>query len=132
MSNKKKFDADLLNTVIGENSEVKGTIHSQGSILVEGTHEGEINAKGEVLIGQNSFIQGNVFAKRVVISGEVHGNVEAINGVKIAETGKVYGDITGDRLIVEEGGIYKGKVNMDIISSKNLYEGKFELVRSGA
>jgi len=42
----------------------------------------------------------------------------------------LYGDITGDRLIIEEGGIYKGKVNMDIISSKNLYEGKFQLVKA--
>ena len=31
---------------------------------------------------------------------------------------------------IEEGGIYKGKVNMDVISSKNSYEGEFQLNRT--
>ena len=77
-------------------------------------------------IGSKSCIKGNVYAKRVIIAGEVNGNVEATQGLKITKTGRVYGDLSGDRLIVEEGGIYKGRVNMDIISSQNLYEGKVE------
>ena len=127
---KQSYNADLINTIVGEESEVKGTLHSQGSIRIDGNFEGEIIAQGEVYLGVNSYVKASIFGQKVIIAGEVHGNVEAVKGLKIAKTGKVYGDITGDRLIVEEGGIYKGKVNMDIISSKNLYEGKFELVNS--
>ena len=72
----------------------------------------------------------NIFAKQVVIAGEVIGNIEATSGLEICNTGRVYGDISGDRLIIDEGAIYKGKVNMDVISSKNIYEGKLELVNS--
>jgi cytoskeletal protein CcmA (bactofilin family) len=124
------FDPDLVNTIIGEESEIKGSIHSQGSIRIEGSVEGDIVSQGEVVIGEHSKIKANVYGRRVVVAGEVMGNVEAINGLKICRTGKVYGDIAGDRLIIEEGGIYKGKVNMDVISSSNLYEGKFELVKA--
>lgn len=127
---KKKFDTNLINTIIGEESEFKGAIHSQGSVRIEGRLEGEVFAEGEVYIGEKSYVKANIFGKRVVISGEVNGNVEAINGLKICKTGRVYGDISGNRLIIEEGGIYKGKVNMDVISSNNLYEGKFELVKT--
>ena len=60
----------------------------------------------------------------------VLGNIESVKSLVITKTGKVYGDISGDQLIIEEGGIYKGKVNMDVISSKNAYEGEFQLNRT--
>ncbi|GBR77306.1 putative bactofilin, partial [Candidatus Termititenax persephonae] len=66
----------------------------------------------------------------VIVSGELKGTIEAINGLEITGTGRVYGDVTGDRLIVDEGAIYKGNVNMDIITSKKKYEEE-KLGRSG-
>ena len=42
----------------------------------------------------------------------------------------VFGDISGDKLTIDEGGVYKGKVNMDVISSKNVYEGAFQFKKS--
>ena len=50
--------------------------------------------------------------------------------LEINKTVKVYGNISGDQLKIEEGGIFKGKVNMDIISAKNAYEGKVKLITS--
>jgi len=129
-SKNQEFNNDLVNTLVGEESEFKGTIHSQGSIRIEGALEGEVISQGEVYIGEKSIVKADIFGRRVVIAGEVTGKVEAIQGLKICATGKVHGDISGDRLIVEEGGIYKGKVNMDVISAKNLYEGKFEIVKN--
>jgi cytoskeletal protein CcmA (bactofilin family) len=123
----KKYKNEMINTLIGEDSNFKGTVHSQRSVRIEGALEGEINSQGEVFIGQNSKVTANIFGKKVIIAGEVKGNIEAIGGLQICKTGKVYGDITGDQLIIEEGAIYRGKVNMDVISSKNVYEGKQEI-----
>jgi cytoskeletal protein CcmA (bactofilin family) len=126
---KVKFNTDAINTFIGEETEFKGVLNSQGSIHIEGTVEGEINSQGEVYLGLKCKAKANITAQKVIIAGELLGNVEAIKGLKICSQGKVYGDLTGDRLIIEEGAIYKGKVNMDIISSQNIYEGKFEIVK---
>jgi len=125
----KKFNSSLVSTVIGEETTIKGIIHTQRSIRIEGVVEGEINSQGEVYIGEKSKIKANIVGKTIIVSGEVIGNIEAIKGLKICKTGKVYGNIAGDQLLIEEGGIYKGKVNMDIISSKNIYEGELELNR---
>ncbi len=127
MQNKKKFNSNIINTVIGEESSIKGSIHSQRSIRIEGRLEGEINAQGEVYISEKSQVKANVFGKDVIVAGEVIGNIEAIKSLTICKTGKVYGNISGDQLTIEEGGIYKGKVNMDIISAKNPYEGDIAL-----
>jgi cytoskeletal protein CcmA (bactofilin family) len=123
----KKFNSNIVNTVIGEESSIKGAIHSQRSIRIEGSLEGEINSQGEVFISEKSQVKANIFGKDVIIAGEVIGNIEAIKSLTICKTGKVYGNITGDQLSIEEGGIYKGKVNMDVISAKNPYEGDVEL-----
>lgn len=121
MAKLKKYNTEIVNTVIGEDSSIKGSIHSQQSIRIDGIFEGEINSQGEIFIGVNSHVNANIFGKHVVVAGEVVGNIEAIKSLQITKTGKVYGNIAGDQLLIEEGGIYKGNVNMDIISSKNSY-----------
>jgi len=126
----KKFDNEIVNTVIGEESNIKGAIHSQRSLRIEGSIEGEIRCEGEVYIGINSEVKANVFGQKVTVAGEVVGNIETIKGLQITATGKVYGNISGDQLKIEEGGIYKGQVNMDIISAKNPYEGEVALQKT--
>lgn len=121
MAKLKKYNTEIVNTVIGEDSSIKGSIHSQQSIRIDGIFEGEINSQGEIFIGVNSHVNANIFGKHVVVAGEVVGNIEAVKSLQITKTGKVYGNIAGDQLLIEEGGIYKGNVNMDIISSKNSY-----------
>ena len=127
ISNNKKFDNELVNTLIGEETSIKGAIHSQRSIRIEGTLEGEVNAQGEVFVGEKSKIKANIYGRNVIVAGEVIGNIEAIKSLQILKTGKVYGNISGDQLNIEEGGIYKGKVNMDVISSKNAFEGSVKV-----
>ena len=123
----KRFKSEVVNVLIGEDSHFNGTLHSQRSIRIEGTFEGDINSQGEVYIGEKSSVKANIIGKRVVVSGEFTGKIEAINGLHITQTGKVYGDISGNELTIEEGALYKGQVNMDVISSKNNYEGSIKV-----
>ena len=122
-NNKKKDlnrgnDAHIVTTVIGEDTDFKGSLTTQGSVRIEGNFEGQLHAQGEVYVGTNSKVKAEIFGKKVVVAGEVTGAIEAIAGLEITSTGKVYGDITGDRLTVDEGAIYKGRVNMDVITAK--------------
>lgn len=132
MVNKHKpVNNELITTILGEDCNFQGTIHTQRSLRIEGRFEGgEINAQGDVIIGEKSIVKATIFAKRVIVSGEVIGNIETTNGLQITSTGKVYGDLKGDQLLIEEGAIYKGKVNMDVITSKNVYEGGFSLKKA--
>ena len=130
MKTKPKYRTDLVNTVIGEDCAIKGTIHSQRSIRIEGTFEGDINSQGEIFVSETAKVNATLFAKHIIIAGEVIGNIEAVKSLQILKSGKVFGDISGDQLHIEEGGVYKGKVNMDIISSKNAYEGEFQLKKA--
>ena len=127
----KRVNNELINTIIGEDCHFQGNLNTQRSLRIEGHFEGgDINAQGDVYIGERSKVKANIFAKRVIVAGEVIGNIESTSGLHITRTGKVYGDIKGDQLLIDEGAIYKGKVNMDVISAKNVYEGAFTLAKA--
>ncbi len=119
----KKKDNILVTTIIGKETLVKGIISSQESIRIEGQFEGEINALEEVQITENSKIKASIKAKKAIVDGEIIGNIEVVEGLEISKTGRVFGNIQADRLLIEEGAIYRGKVDTKVIDSSNDYEG---------
>ena len=127
---KNKYNKELVGTIIGEDCNFKGMLHSQQSIRIDGRFNGEINAKGNIYIGPKSKVKANISGKNITIMGTIEGNIEALSSLRITKTGKVYGNISGDQLNIEEGGIYKGKVNMEIISLTNEFEGKVKLINT--
>lgn len=128
--NKNTFDSQIVNTLIGEDSDVKGTIFTQRSLRIEGHFEGKISSQGEVYIGEKSKVEASIFGKQVIVAGEVIGNIEVSGSLHIKSSGKVYGDISGEQLTIDEGAVYKGKVNMDIISTKSPYEDDVKVTTS--
>lgn len=126
---KQKNNAHDVVTYIGPNTTLNGEIHADYSIHVDGLVSGELICNGDVIIGESCTLTGLITAKNVIVSGRVNGNIHASNGLEIKATGYVEGDIKGSTLSVEEGGVYKGKVNMDIIEAQSVYEGLFQVVK---
>ncbi|MFA5880188.1 MAG: polymer-forming cytoskeletal protein [Candidatus Margulisiibacteriota bacterium] len=122
-----KLQNSAITTVICNDTEIKGIVKSANAIRIEGKIEGDIYCENEVFLGESSRLKGNIFSHEAVIAGEVIGDIETRAGLEITKTGRVYGNITGDRLLIEEGAIYKGKVNMVVIESRNDFEDKSEI-----
>ena len=79
----------------------------------EGHVEGKIELKDHVLtIGPNGKIKAAVFAKAVIVLGEVNGNVTASEKVDIRDGGSVDGDIVSPRVAIAEGAHFRGSVDM--------------------
>jgi len=116
----KSIDYGVINSIIGEDAQFKGEINTKGAIRISGEFEGKINAQSDVLVSEGSKITGNITGKRIIVSGEINGNIVAFGSLEITRNGRVYGDITGERLIVDEGAIYKGRVNMEAFSKKEI------------
>ncbi len=104
----------IIETIIGKGASLKGEIETKGSIRVDGTLDGGIAAEQEAMIGESAKVKGNVRGLRVIVAGEVNGNVSAKESVEIKKMGRVFGDISGNTLTVDEGASYKGKVTMGI------------------
>jgi len=75
--------------------------------------EGTIQLRDHVLtIGPNGRIKAQVFAKAVIVLGEVTGNVTASDKVDIRDNGSVDGDIVSPRVAIAEGAHFRGSVDM--------------------
>jgi cytoskeletal protein CcmA (bactofilin family) len=50
----------------------------------------------------------------VEISGQVTGNIAASEKVEITAGGRTVGDIKAPRILIADGAIFKGNVDMDV------------------
>ena len=108
---KSQTGRDVVN--IGKSVVIKGELNGSEDLTIEGQVEGKIELRDHVLtIGPNGKIKAELFAKSVVVLGEVIGNVSASEKVDIRENGSVEGDITSPRVAIAEGAHFRGSVDM--------------------
>jgi cytoskeletal protein CcmA (bactofilin family) len=101
------------NVNIGKSVVIKGELNGSEDLTIEGQVEGTIELRDHVLtIGPNGKIKAQVFAKSVIVLGEVSGNVTATEKVDIREKGSVDGDIISPRVAIAEGAHFRGSVDM--------------------
>src|SRR5687767_15757678 len=68
---------------IGKSVVIKGELNGSEDLTIEGQVEGKIELKDHVLtIGPNGKIKAQVFAKSLIVLGEVTGNVTASDKVE--------------------------------------------------
>jgi cytoskeletal protein CcmA (bactofilin family) len=105
---------------IGKSVVIKGELSGSEDLTIEGHVEGRIDLKGNVLtIGPNGKIKAEVFAKAVIVLGEVVGNVTASEKVDIRDNGSVDGDIISPRVAIAEGAHFRGSVDMQRAGAKS-------------
>ena len=107
----RRIERDMVN--IGKSVVIKGELNGSEDLTVEGHVEGRIELKDHVLtIGPNGKIKAQIFAKAVIVLGEVNGNVAASEKVDIRDGGSVDGDIIAPRVAIAEGAHFRGSVDM--------------------
>jgi cytoskeletal protein CcmA (bactofilin family) len=105
------MERDIVN--IGKSVVIKGELNGSEDLTIEGHVEGTIQLRDHVLtIGPNGRIKAQVFAKSVIVLGEVNGNVTASDKVDIRDNGSVDGDIVSPRVAIAEGAHFRGSVDM--------------------
>jgi cytoskeletal protein CcmA (bactofilin family) len=105
------LEKDIVN--IGKSVVIKGELNGSEDLTIEGHVEGTIQLRDHVLtIGPNGRIKAQVFAKAVVVLGEMTGNVTASDKVDIRDNGSVDGDIVAPRVAIAEGAHFRGSVDM--------------------
>ena len=119
-------NADVIETIIGLNSEVEGNIVSQGSLRIDGKLRGDITVKGNLVVGDQGSLEGSVNAKNIVVAGRITGNVVALEKIEINKSGRLIGDIISKFVVIEEGSHFTGNCKMErkddvipLLSGKN-------------
>jgi cytoskeletal protein CcmA (bactofilin family) len=117
---------DVVN--IGKSVVIKGELNGSEDLTIEGHVEGKIELRDHVLtIGPNGKIKAEVFAKAVIVLGEVAGNVSATEKVDIRDRGSVDGDIVSPRVAIAEGAHFRGSVDMGRGTAAGKQQGRSDM-----
>lgn len=98
---------------IGKSVVIKGELSGSEDLYVDGQVEGSIALKGNSLtVGPHGQIKASVEAKGVIVQGKLEGNITASDRVELRKTAIVTGDVSTQRISIEEGAYLKGKVDI--------------------
>jgi cytoskeletal protein CcmA (bactofilin family) len=98
---------------IGKSVTIKGELSGSEDLYIDGKVEGSIELKGNSLtIGPNGQVRANVNAKSVMVQGKLEGNIRATESTQLRSTAVAVGDITSQRLSIEDGAYLKGKIDV--------------------
>ena len=98
---------------IGKSVVIKGELSASEDLTIEGQVEGKVELKNNTLtIGANGKIKASVFAKAVIVQGEVTGNIHASEKIDIRDAGSVDGDLASPRVAIADGAHFRGSIDM--------------------
>jgi cytoskeletal protein CcmA (bactofilin family) len=100
--------------MIGPSIKIKGEVSGDEDLLIQGQVEGTISLKDhEVVVGESGQVSADIHAKTIKIDGKVNGDISGTENVVISKLGNVRGNISAPRVLLEDGAMFKGSIDMD-------------------
>jgi cytoskeletal protein CcmA (bactofilin family) len=99
---------------IGKTIFVKGNVFSDEEVFIEGKIQGQLNIKHRVVVEKGGIVNADIEAREVIVKGTVNGNVKGNYKVEIVPDGVVNGNILSQRVVLAEGAIFKGNIDMTL------------------
>jgi cytoskeletal protein CcmA (bactofilin family) len=109
----KNLSRGMTDTLIGAGTEMDGHLKSETGVRIEGVFKGELESKGDIVIGEGGVAKSNITAHDVTIAGKVFGDVHTRGKLIITSTGQLHGNSHAAILNVHEGGILNGSSKME-------------------
>ena len=106
-----------LTAFIDQGSEFSGKLNFKDTVRIDGRFEGEIASENTLIVGESGSVTATIKSQVVIISGEVHGEITAGGQVVLHKTARVDGNIHSPRLVVEDGAVFTGRIEMGAVKS---------------
>ncbi|MFN0064015.1 MAG: bactofilin BacN [Myxococcaceae bacterium] len=100
--------------IIGKGITIRGNLSGGGDLVVEGQVEGQMALKNHLTIESSGKVQADIRAEELTINGEMSGNIDAGSRVAINASAKVAGDIKAPRVVIEDGAVFNGSIEMEV------------------
>ncbi len=127
------YKADVAH--IGKSVLVKGELSGSEDLYLDGEVEGSIQLRDHSLVvGPHGRVRANVNARDVVVHGKVDGNIRGTERVELKKSAVLVGDISTQKIIIEEGAFFKGAIDIQKETTKesSKAESKREMAMAAA
>jgi len=99
---------------ISQGIRIKGEVTGSEDLFVDGHVEGKVNlSNGSLTVGPNGEVKADIFAREVIVRGRVDGRIVGREKIQLWSTGNVAGDLQTERLMIEDGAVLRGRVEIE-------------------
>lgn len=106
-------------TNIGKGATLSGNVETFGNVRIDGKLMGDIHSKSKVATGNESLVEGSVYAQNAEIEGEIRGKLEIVELLVLKSTAVINGDIVAGKIVVESGALFNGACQMGDVAKIN-------------
>jgi cytoskeletal protein CcmA (bactofilin family) len=99
---------------LGPDAEVTGKLVFSVPTRIEGKLKGELRASDLLVIGAQAVVHANVHATKLVVLGEVRGQVTGATRIEVCAGGRIFGEIETRALVIHEGATFEGRSKMGL------------------
>jgi len=99
------------------------------NLQINGRFDGTLEAKGNLAVGEKAEVKATIHAETITIGGTVNGDITATRRVELLATARVSGKTTTPRLIMQDGALFNGTVDMAARPAEERWMGLEELAR---
>lgn len=101
-----------LNGFLDGSSRIEGDLYFEDTFRLDGRLVGRVSSEGDLIVGQESTVEGEIKVRRLFVSGIVRGTIQA-ERVEIAPGARVEADVETPALLIEDGAHFQGRCVMD-------------------
>ncbi len=108
-------------TVIAKGTVIEGKFACNENVRLDGAIHGEVKVDKRFVMGDTSYVQGNIHARDAAIKGKIKGDLYIKEALHLMDSAVIEGNITAKTMIVEEGARYNGscKIGEQVVVAKN-------------
>ena len=96
--------------LIGKGLFIKGELHGEEDLIIEGVVEGTITMAKSLTIETDGRIKADIETENVIIKGEMEGDLKARGKIELHTGARLKGDMVAPRVEIEDGAYYKGHI----------------------
>ena len=94
--------------ILSNDVEIIGNLQFSHDLIIDGRIEGEVNSDGNLTVGENATIKGEIKTKSVTVFGKIEGNITVSERCELKSQAELIGDIRAGTLSIEEGATFMG------------------------
>jgi len=107
-----RYQNEINKSLVGKTVVIKGNVLLEEEARIDGNIQGHLVSKSLVIVGKNGVVNADIQAKEIIIEGTVNGNVNGSYKVEVIPDGVLNGNIVSQRVVLHEGAVFKGNIDM--------------------
>ena len=105
--------------ILSSDVEIKGKLRFANDLIIDGRIEGEVNSEGDLTVGENAQIDGDIKTRSVVVFGKIKGNITVSDRCELKQNAELEGDVIAAKLAIEEGAAFMGASTVGSLAAKS-------------